>query len=110
MYAYESLSDSEITDLLQSGDQVAFTEIYNRFKGVLYVYASKITGDEDAAENLVHDIFKYLWDKSAHKAKQVFTSLPGSPAYYLFPMLCGLQKAPRIARPASIVAKYSGRQ
>ena len=63
MVVYESLSDNEITDLLKSGDQAAFTEIYNRFKGLLYVYACKITRDDDIAEDLVQDIFIYLWDK-----------------------------------------------
>ncbi len=63
MVAYDSLSDTEITDLLKFGDQVAFTEIYNRFKGLLYIYACKITGDEDIAEDLVQDIFIYVWDK-----------------------------------------------
>ena len=41
MVAYESLSDTEITDLLKLGDQGAFTEIYNRLKGLLYIYAIK---------------------------------------------------------------------
>jgi len=63
MVVYESLSDTEITDLLKSGDQAAFTEIYNRFKGLLYIYACKITRDDDIAEDLVQDIFIYLWDK-----------------------------------------------
>jgi len=63
MVAYESLSDTEITDLLKLGDQGAFTEIYNRFKGLLYIYACKITRDDDIAEDLVQDIFIYLWDK-----------------------------------------------
>ena len=63
MVAYESQSDIEIADLLKSGDQAAFTELYNRFKGLLYVYACKITRDEDIAEDLVQDIFIYLWDK-----------------------------------------------
>jgi RNA polymerase sigma-70 factor (ECF subfamily) len=63
MEIYESLSDIEITDLLKSGDQAAFTEIYNRFKGLLYIYACKITRDDDIAEDLVQDIFIYLWDK-----------------------------------------------
>jgi RNA polymerase sigma-70 factor (ECF subfamily) len=63
MVAYEYLSDTEITGLLKSGDRAAFTEIYNRFKGLLYIYACKITRDDDIAEDLVQDIFIYLWDK-----------------------------------------------
>ncbi len=58
-----SFSDVELTDLLKSGNQMAFTEIYNRYKGLLYIYACKITKDEDVAEDIVQDVFIYLWDK-----------------------------------------------
>lgn len=63
MIAYNSLSDIEITDLIKSGDQMAFTEIYNRFKGVLYIYACKITKDEDIAEDLIQELFVSIWDR-----------------------------------------------
>ncbi len=63
MIAYNSLSDIEITDLIKSGDQMAFTEIYNRFKGLLYIYACKITKDEDIAEDLIQELFVSIWDR-----------------------------------------------
>ena len=63
MGAYYSFSDAELTDLIKAGDQNAFTEIYNRFQGVLYLYACKITRDDDIAEDLVQELFINLWDK-----------------------------------------------
>jgi len=63
MGTYSSFSDAELTDLLKSGDRAAFTEIYVRYRGLLYIYACKIVKDDDIAEDLVHDIFIYLWDK-----------------------------------------------
>jgi RNA polymerase sigma-70 factor (ECF subfamily) len=63
MVLYNSLADAELTDLLKSDDQSAFTELYDRYKGLLYIYACKITRDDDMAEDLVQDIFIYLWDK-----------------------------------------------
>lgn len=63
MGAYYSFSDAELTDLLKADDQNAFTEIYNRFQGVLYLYACKITRDDDIAEDLVQELFINLWDK-----------------------------------------------
>lgn len=63
MTGYSSLSDSELTDLLKSGDQGAFTEIYNRFKGLLFIYACKVARDEGVAEDLVQELFIYIWDK-----------------------------------------------
>jgi RNA polymerase sigma-70 factor (ECF subfamily) len=60
---YNSIPDSELTSLLKSDDQSAFTELYNRYKGLLYIYACKITKDEDIAEDLVQELFINLWDK-----------------------------------------------
>lgn len=62
-YAYSSLTDFELTKLLISGDNKAFIEIYNRFQALLYVYACKITTDKEEAEDIVQEVFTYLWDK-----------------------------------------------
>lgn len=60
---YNSLSDTELTALLKSGDQHAYTEIYDRYQDLLYIYACKVTKDESEAEDIVQEIFFYLWDK-----------------------------------------------
>jgi RNA polymerase sigma-70 factor (family 1) len=62
---YSSLSDQELTVLLMEGDQAAYASIYDRFQGLLYIYACKITKDEDEAGDIVQDVFIYLWDKRA---------------------------------------------
>ncbi|WP_342328704.1 RNA polymerase sigma-70 factor [Pedobacter sp. FW305-3-2-15-E-R2A2] len=62
-YAYHSLTDFELTKLLISGDHKAFIEIYHRFQALLYVYACKITTDKEEAEDIVQEVFIYLWDK-----------------------------------------------
>ncbi|MDB5086388.1 MAG: polymerase sigma-70 factor, subfamily [Mucilaginibacter sp.] len=63
MNAHNSFTDLELTDLLKSGSQSAFTEIYDRYSGLLYIFACKTVKDEDLAEDLVQEIFIYLWDK-----------------------------------------------
>lgn len=63
MSAYNSYTDMELTDLLKSGEEGAFTEIYNRFSGLLYTYSYKLTKDTDAAQDLVQELFIALWDK-----------------------------------------------
>lgn len=63
MPAYSSFNDSELTAMLQSGDNAAFNEIYRRFQGLLYIYACKIIKDNDEAEDIVQEVFLYLWDK-----------------------------------------------
>lgn len=63
MTSYHSLTDFELTTLLKKGDLIAYSEIYNRFQGVLYLYACKITKNEDDAEDIVQEVFVYLWEK-----------------------------------------------
>ena len=63
MSAYNSYTDMELTDLLKSGDEGAFTEIYHRFSGLLYSYSYKLAKDADVAQDLVQELFISLWDK-----------------------------------------------
>ena len=65
MGLYSSLLDAELTVLLKQRDHIAFTEIYDRYRGVLYLHAYKLTQDTNEAEDIVQEIFIYLWDKAA---------------------------------------------
>ncbi len=61
MVTYNTLPDAELTDLLKSGDQAAFTEIYDRYNGLLYVFAYKRLRDREEAKDLIHELFLTLW-------------------------------------------------
>jgi RNA polymerase sigma-70 factor (ECF subfamily) len=63
MAPYTSFTDAELAGFLKLGDKAAFTEIYDRYNGLLYIYACKIVKDEDVAEDLVQELFIYLWNK-----------------------------------------------
>src|ERR1700744_5900949 len=65
MKAYGSFSDAELTGLLKSGDQAAFTEIYDRYKWVLLLHTLKRTGDREQEKDIVQELFTTLWDKRA---------------------------------------------
>jgi len=65
---YDTLSDIELVQLLKSNDEAAFNEIYKRFQGLLYVYACRVTHEENEAEDIVQEVFIYLWDKRASLA------------------------------------------
>jgi hypothetical protein len=43
MNSYSSYTDSELSGLLKIGDRVAYNEIYNRYKVILFSYAYKRT-------------------------------------------------------------------
>lgn len=63
MRLYNKLSDAELTDLLREGDKSAFTEIYNRFFGLLYIHAYRKLLDEAQAGDIIQEIFTTIWDK-----------------------------------------------
>ncbi|PTT02457.1 RNA polymerase subunit sigma-70 [Pedobacter sp. HMWF019] len=63
MVSYAALQDNQLISLLKEGDSASFTEIYNRYKGELYVYACKIVKDEELAADLVQEILISLWDR-----------------------------------------------
>lgn len=63
MKAIHLLDDEQLTGLLQTGDEAAFTEIYNRYWDKLYYIAHKLLKDTDAAEEIVQDVFFILWKK-----------------------------------------------
>jgi RNA polymerase sigma-70 factor (family 1) len=63
MGAYQMHSDLELTRLLQSGDHEAYTEIYNRFKSVLYVHAYNKLRNTEEAKDVVQDLFVSLWNR-----------------------------------------------
>lgn len=63
MKNYKSYSDTELADLLTSGDEVAYIETYNRYWKCLFIHACKMLGDEEQAMDTVQDIFTNLWNK-----------------------------------------------
>jgi len=69
MYNYRSFSDNELLGLIQSGDKYAFEEIYERFNGLLYIYACKLVTDKEDARDIVQEIFVYLWSNPNIKIK-----------------------------------------
>ena len=57
------LTDEQLVDLLQQGNEKAFGEIYNRYWYKLFGVAYHQTGTKEEAEELVHDVFESLWNK-----------------------------------------------
>lgn len=72
---YESTSDTELLGLLKSGDRLAYTEIYNRYKLVLHTHAYKWMRDREEAMDIIHELFTVLWDR--RESIQFSSSLSG---------------------------------
>nr|WP_121270884.1 RNA polymerase sigma-70 factor [Pedobacter schmidteae] len=71
MAAYSALTDEELTNLLQQGDQYAYTEIYNRYEYLVYIFTYKRIGIREEARDIVHEVFLYLWEQ---RKSLVFTT------------------------------------
>jgi RNA polymerase sigma-70 factor (ECF subfamily) len=78
MADYSVHTDQELLVLLKQGSQAAFAEIYNRYSGLLYVYAFKLTADTDATKDITQELFISLWDN-----KEAL-ELKGSLSAYLY--------------------------
>lgn len=55
-------TDQELVAHLQSGNEHAFTEIFNRYRSPLFQFIYKKTGDEEIARDIVQDVFVKIWD------------------------------------------------
>lgn len=65
MYAFQNISDQELIMLLREGDKRAYTEIYNRYKNLLYNHAYKKLGNHDEVKDILQELFTNLWNKRA---------------------------------------------
>lgn len=63
MGAYSKISDVELTTLLSSGDRLAYTEIFNRYNGLLYLHAFKKFRNREEAKDIVQEVFAMIWTK-----------------------------------------------
>ncbi len=61
MASYKTYSDFELSTMLKDGDELAYTEIYNRYWQTIYAIAYNRLRSMEAAQDLVHDTFASLW-------------------------------------------------
>lgn len=81
MSQYTAYTDAELVALLSKGDRKAFEAIYKRYASALYRFAFSRLGDKEDTEELVQDIFVWIWSK--HKTLGHVTILRS----YLYHML-----------------------
>lgn len=63
MTAYSTHTDQELIALLKKGNASAFTEIFDRYNGALYIHAFKRLQDREECRDLVQDLLTTLWLK-----------------------------------------------
>lgn len=65
MSNYSELTDHELAGLLKSGDNIAYTEIYNRYHGKLYIHVFNKLHSREESKDILHDLFISLWQNHA---------------------------------------------
>lgn len=63
MQAYTTMLEAELAKRLRSGDELAFTEIYNRYWEKLLAIGYYHTRDKQLAEDIVHEVLLSLWQR-----------------------------------------------
>lgn len=81
MAPYSQNSDFQLVALIASDDDQAFSEIYRRYNGVLFLHAYKMLGDQEDAKDILQELFTTLW--LTRKELRPHTSFSG----YLYKML-----------------------
>lgn len=54
---------NELLIKLRKGDQLAFAEIYNLYRGKMYTYACNLCKSTETAEEIVQEVFIRIWQK-----------------------------------------------
>ncbi|WP_097132290.1 RNA polymerase sigma factor [Pedobacter xixiisoli] len=63
MPVYQNLSDNELIAFLREGDAAAYTEIYDRYFQLMFVFAYKKLRDEELAKDFVQEQFTGIWHR-----------------------------------------------
>ncbi|MDD4428198.1 MAG: RNA polymerase sigma-70 factor [Paludibacter sp.] len=57
------LKDEELIDLFQQGNEIAFCEVYLRYKDNLHIMALSLLRNQDDAKDLTQELFTKIWDR-----------------------------------------------
>lgn len=75
MENYAKRSDLELLQLLQLGDRLAYTEIFERYKFILHHHALKKLPNREEVKDIVQEVFTMLWTKK--EGINIHTNLSG---------------------------------
>lgn len=59
-----ALRDDELLALVARGDEPALGVLYNRYGGLVYTIALRVTGDRQTAEEVTQDVFQGVWQSA----------------------------------------------
>ena len=57
-------AEIELMKRVGQGDERSFGELYERFSGVLFSIAYRVLNNQEAAEDVLQDVFVQIWEKA----------------------------------------------
>jgi RNA polymerase sigma-70 factor (ECF subfamily) len=63
MANYDPYTDHELVALLRQGDQLAYTEIFNRYNSLLFIHAFKKFPSSEEVKDIIQEVFTMLWNR-----------------------------------------------
>lgn len=63
-----SYDESKVLRLLAEGNELAFTQLFNHYRGKIYGSALKFLKNREAAEEIVQEVFLKVWRNREHIA------------------------------------------
>ena len=107
MRDYSSYDNVTLLELLSTGEEYAFTEIYNRFSKKLFAVAYSRLKEVQEAEDIVHDVFASLWaNRNKVEVKSLENYLATATKYMVFAKIRRKERERlynKTSQPSSIV-------
>jgi RNA polymerase sigma-70 factor (ECF subfamily) len=107
MRDYSSYDNVTLLELLSTGEEYAFTEIYERFSKKLFAVAYSRLKEVQEAEDIVHDVFASLWaNRSKVEVKSLENYLATATKYMVFATIRRKERVRlynQTSQPSSIV-------
>lgn len=105
MRPLNSFRDDELVTLLTQGDELAFSEIYERYWLKLYNESYKRLKDEALCADLIQDVFADLWlNKDCRKIENLVAYLSTAVKYRIFSLYKKEKNAGAFSEPIELIA------
>ena len=78
MKSYSNFSDQQLVSLFKKGDKKAYSEIFERYSGLLLRHTFRLLNTRDESQDIVQEVFVMLWEK------RETLSLTGALSSYLY--------------------------
>jgi RNA polymerase sigma-70 factor (ECF subfamily) len=75
MKDFSSYTDRDLLSLLRESNHTAYTEIYKRYSGILYLHAYNKLRNREEAKDILQELFTTIWNR--REELRIETSLSG---------------------------------